>query len=31
MRKLTVEEFPCMVINDSEGRDWYKESQKKFK
>lgn len=31
IRKLAVEDFPCMVINDTEGRDWYKESQEKFK
>lgn len=31
IRKLEVIEFPCMVINDSEGRDWYKESQLAFK
>ncbi|WP_164215854.1 Fe-S-containing hydro-lyase [Virgibacillus sp. YIM 98842] len=31
IRKLEVIEFPCMVINDAEGRDWYKESQAMFK
>ncbi|WP_447394789.1 fumarate hydratase C-terminal domain-containing protein, partial [Shigella flexneri] len=31
IRKLEVEDFPCMVINDAEGRDWYKESQAAFK
>jgi fumarate hydratase subunit beta len=31
IRKLEVIDFPCMVINDSEGRDWYKESQYAFK
>lgn len=31
IRKLTVEDFPCIVINDSEGNDWYQASQEKFK
>lgn len=31
IRKLEIEDFPCMVINDSEGKDWYKESQTAFK
>ncbi|MCT1578358.1 Fe-S-containing hydro-lyase [Oceanobacillus kimchii] len=31
IRKLELIDFPCMVINDSEGRDWYKESQEAFK
>lgn len=30
IRKLEVEDFPCMVINDVEGRDWYQESQAAF-
>ncbi|SFB02737.1 fumarate hydratase subunit beta [Lentibacillus halodurans] len=31
IRKIQIEDFPCMVINDSKGRDWYKESQEKYK
>ncbi|MEW9677210.1 Fe-S-containing hydro-lyase [Lentibacillus sp. L22] len=31
IRKLTVAEFPCIVINDTEGRDWYQESKEKFR
>ncbi|WP_174614465.1 Fe-S-containing hydro-lyase [Virgibacillus ihumii] len=31
IRKIYVEDFPCMVINDIYGRDWYKESQEKYK
>lgn len=31
IRKLTVENFPCVVINDTGGKDWYKISQEKFK
>ena len=31
IRKLIVQDFPCMVINDTAGRDWYKESQEKFR
>ncbi|MDO6448642.1 Fe-S-containing hydro-lyase [Oceanobacillus profundus] len=31
IRKLEIEDFPCMVINDSEGNDWYKESQAAYK
>lgn len=31
IRRLVVEDFPCIVINDTHGRDWYKESQQKFK
>lgn len=31
IRKLTVEDFPCIVINDTKGNDWYKQSQEKFK
>lgn len=31
IRKLELVDFPCIVINDSEGGDWYKESQAAFK
>ena len=31
IRKIEIENFPCIVVNDSEGGDWYKESQAKFK
>lgn len=31
IRKLVVQDFPCIVINDSKGRDWYKMSQDMFK
>lgn len=31
IRKLEVKDFPCMVINDAEGKDWYKVSQAAFK
>ncbi|MFA7744435.1 Fe-S-containing hydro-lyase [Salinicoccus roseus] len=30
IRKLEVEDFPCIVINDSHGNDWYKEAHKQF-
>lgn len=31
IRKLTVEDFPCIVINDTKGNDWYKQSQENYK
>lgn len=31
IHKLQVENFPCIVINDSYGNDWYKDSQKAFR
>lgn len=30
IRKLEVEDFPCIVINDSAGNDFYKSSQEAF-
>ncbi|MBY8910227.1 Fe-S-containing hydro-lyase [Salinicoccus roseus] len=30
IRKLEVEDFPCIIINDSHGNDWYKEAHKQF-
>lgn len=30
IRKIEVKDFPCIVINDSEGNDFYKESQAAF-
>lgn len=30
IRKLEVKDFPCIVINDSEGNDFYKQSQEAF-
>lgn len=30
IRKLQVEDFPCIVINDSAGNDFYKSSQQAF-
>ncbi|GAB3057507.1 Fe-S-containing hydro-lyase [Salinicoccus sesuvii] len=30
IRKLEVVDFPCIVINDSHGNDWYKEAHKQF-
>lgn len=31
IRKLTIEDFPCLVVNDTAGRDWYKLAQENFK
>lgn len=31
IRKLTIKNFSCIVINDTEGRDWYKLAQANFK
>ncbi|WP_067728623.1 Fe-S-containing hydro-lyase [Oceanobacillus damuensis] len=31
IRKIEVENFPCIVVNDHKGGDWYKESQANFK
>ena len=31
IRKLTVRDFPCIVINDTKGNDWYKQSQESYK
>jgi|SRR5690625_546039 len=30
IRKIEVRDFPCIVINDSEGNDFYKESQEEY-
>lgn len=30
IRKLEVKDFPCIVINDSKGNDFYKESREEF-
>jgi fumarate hydratase subunit beta len=30
IRKMVIEDFPAVVINDAKGRDWYKEAQKEF-
>lgn len=30
IRRLEVEDFPCIVINDSKGNDFYKSSQQSF-
>lgn len=30
IRKLIVEDFPCVVINDANGNDWYQMSQERF-
>jgi len=30
IRKIEVKDFPCIVINDSKGNDFYKESQEEY-
>lgn len=31
IHKLEVKDFPCVVINDSDGNDWYEQAQQAFK
>lgn len=30
IRKMVIEDFPAVVINDSEGNDWYKQATQEF-
>ena len=30
IRKMVVEDFPAVVINDSEGNDWYEQAKEQF-
>lgn len=31
IRKITIEQFPVVVVNDSEGNDWFSQGQKQFR